>query len=134
MTKQNKNNNLQIRNSTAEFLIFSSQNQTEGIEVRFQDEMIWLTQRFMAKLFDCSTDNISLHLKNIFAEGELNEISTTEDFSVVATNGKTYRMKHYNLDAIIAVGYRVNSQRATLFRQWATGVLRDFDKVLKMMD
>ena len=126
MSKDNKNNKLQIRNSTAEFLIFTNQNQAEGIEVRFQNETIWLTQRLMAKLFDCSTDNISLHLKNIFTEGELDENSTTEDFSVVATNGKTYRMKHYNLDAIIAVGYRVNSQRATAFRQWATGVLRDF--------
>jgi len=119
-------NRLQIRNSTAEFLIFTGQNQTEGIEVRFQNEMVWLTQRLMAKLFDCSTDNISLHLKNIFTEGELNENSTTEDFSVVASNGKTYRMKHYNLDAIIAVGYRVNSKSATAFRQWATAVLRDF--------
>ena len=119
-------NRLQIRNSTAEFLIFTGQNQAEGIEVRFQNEMVWLTQRLMAKLFDCSTDNISLHLKNIFTEGELNENSTTEDFSVVASNGKTYRMKHYNLDAIIAVGYRVNSKSATAFRQWATAVLRDF--------
>ena len=117
---------MQIRNSTAEFLIFTNQNQEEGIEVRFQDEMIWLTQRLMAKLFDCSTDNISLHLKNIFAEGELNETSVTEDFSVTASDGKNYRTKHYNLDAIIAVGYRVNSKRATTFRQWATGVLRDF--------
>jgi len=117
---------LQIRNSTAEFLIFTNQNQTEGIEVRFQNEMIWLTQRLMAKLFDCSTDNISLHLKNIFAEGELTENSVTEDYSVTASDGKNYRTKHYNLDAIIAVGYRVNSQRATVFRQWATGILRDF--------
>jgi len=84
MSKDNKNNKLQIRNSTAEFLIFTNQNQAEGIEVRFQNETIWLTQRLMAKLFDCSTDNISLHLKNIFTEGELDENSTTEDFSVVA--------------------------------------------------
>ena len=120
------NNKLQIRNSTAEFLIFTHQNQSDGIEVRFQNEMIWLTQRLMAKLFDCSTDNISLHLKNIFAEGELNENSVAEDFSVTASDGKNYRTKHYNLDAIIAVGYRVNSKRATAFRQWATSVLRDF--------
>ena len=121
-----EHNKLQIRNSTAEFLIFTNQNQAEGIEVRFQDEMIWLTQRLMAKLFDCSTDNISLHLKNIFADRELNESSVTEDFSVTAADGKNYRTKHYNLDAIIAVGYRVNGPRATVFRQWATGVLRDF--------
>jgi hypothetical protein len=80
----------------------------------------------MAKLFDCSPDNISLHLKNIFAEGELDEISVTEDFSVTASDGKTYKTKHYNLDAVIAVGYRVNSKRATAFRQWATAVLRNF--------
>jgi hypothetical protein len=80
----------------------------------------------MAQLFDCSTDNISLHLKNIFNEGELNEISTAEDFSAVASNGKTYVMKHYNLDAIISVGYRINSVKATQFRQWATKVLRTF--------
>jgi len=122
----NKHNQLQIRNSTAEFLIFTNQSQTEGIEVRFQNEMIWLTQRLMAKLFDCSTDNISLHLKNIFADGELNEKSVAEDFSVTAADGKNYQTKHYNLDAIIAVGYRVNSKRATVFRQWATAVLRDF--------
>jgi len=80
----------------------------------------------MATLFDCSTDNIGLHLKNIFNEGELDENSTTEFFSVVATNGKTYKTKHYNLDAIIAVGYRVNSKRATAFRRWATNILRDY--------
>ena len=80
----------------------------------------------MAGLFDCSTDNISLHLKNIFKSGELNESSVTEDFSVTATDGKKYKTKHYNLDAVISVGYRVNSQRATQFRQWATSILRDF--------
>ena len=80
----------------------------------------------MATLFDCSTDNIGLHLKNIYNEGELDEKSTTELFSVVATNGKTYNTKHYNLDAIIAVGYRVNSKKATAFRRWATSILRDY--------
>jgi len=124
---QNKNTNkLPIRNSTAEFLIFTKQANENGIEVRVQDGTIWLTQKVMAMLFDCSTDNISLHLKNIFAEGELEINSVTEDYSVTATDGKNYRTKHYNLDAIIAVGYRVNSKRATAFRQWATAVLRDF--------
>jgi len=126
MKKKTQDNKLQIRNSTAEFLIFTTQNQAEGIEVRFQNEMIWLSQRLMALLFDCSTDNISLHLKNIFSDGELNENSVTEDYSVTAADGKNYRTKHYNLDAIIAVGYRINSKRATAFRQWATAVLRDF--------
>jgi hypothetical protein len=80
----------------------------------------------MAALFDCSTDNISLHLKNIFADGELDEVSVTENFSVTAADGKNYKTKHYNLDAIIACGYRINTKRATAFRQWATSVLRDY--------
>ena len=120
---------IQIRNSTAEFLIFTKQANTESIEVRVQDGTIWLSQRIMALLFDTSTDNIGLHLKNIYAENELNENSTAEDYSVVQREGKrevSRDIKHYNLDAIIAVGYRVNSKRATIFRQWATTVLRDF--------
>jgi len=117
---------LQIRNSTAEFLIFTSQAGENGIEVRFQNETIWLSQKMMAALFDCSIDNIALHLKNIFKTKELDKNSVAEDFSVTASDGKNYKTKHYNLDAIIATGYRVNSQRATQFRQWATSVLRDF--------
>jgi hypothetical protein len=120
------NKNLQIRNSTAEFLIFTSQARENGIEVRFQNETIWLSQKMMAVLFDCSIDNNSLHLKNIFKTGELEENSVAEDFSVTASDGKNYKTKHFNLDAIIATGYRVNSQGATKFRQWATSVLRDF--------
>lgn len=121
-----KSKQLQIRNSTAEFLIFTNQTKEDGIEVRVQNETIWLSQKLMAMLFDCSTDNISLHLKNIFRDNELDEKSVTEDFSVTASDGKIYKTKHYNLDAIIAVGYRVNSQRATQFRQWATSILRDY--------
>jgi len=117
---------LQIRNSTAEFLIFTKQAGENGIEVHVQDGTIWLSQKLMAALFECSVDNISLHLKNIFAEGEMNEFSVTEDFSVTAADGKNYHTKHYNLDAIIAVGYRINTKRATAFRQWATAVLRDY--------
>jgi hypothetical protein len=123
------NKSLQIRNSTAEFLIFTRQAGKNGIEVRIQDGTVWLSQRLIASLFDCSIDNISLHLKNIFAEGELDESSTTEDFSVVQTEGCrsiNRPTRHYNLDAIIAVGYRVNSKQATAFRQWATSVLRDY--------
>ena len=117
---------LHKRNNTAEFLIFATQNESDTIEVRFEKETLLLSQKWMAKLFDCTTDNISLHLKNIFASGELEPNSVAEDFSATAADGKTYRIKHYNLDAIIAVGYRVNSRRATQFRQWATNVLRDF--------
>lgn len=117
---------IRIHNSTAEFLIFTHQAKEEGIEVRIQDDTIWLSQKLMAALFDCSTDNISLHLKNIFYDGELEENSVTEFFSVTAADGKNYHTKHYNLDAIIAVGYRVNSKRATAFRRWAANVLRDY--------
>ena len=117
---------LQIRNSTAEFLIFTNQAKEDSIEVRVQDETIWLSQKLMAVLFDCSTDNISLHLKNIFKENELGENSVTEEFSATASDGKVYKTKHYNLDAIIAVGYRINTKRATAFRQWATTILRDY--------
>lgn len=116
----------QIKNSTAEFLIFTNQAKEDGIEVRLQNDTIWLSQKLMAVLFDCSTDNISLHLKNIFSDGELNSDSVTEEFSVTASDGKNYRTKHYNLDAIIAVGYRINTKRATAFRQWATNILRDY--------
>jgi len=118
--------NPQIRCGTAEFLIFTKQAGENGIEVRIQNGTIWLSQKLIAALFDCSTDNISLHLKNIFTDGELEEVAVTENFSVTATDGKNYQVKHYNLDTIISVGYRVNSKRATSFRQWATAILRDF--------
>ena len=98
----------------------------DGIQVMYKDETIWATQKTMAQLFDCSTDNISLHLKNIFASGELVKDSVTEKNSVTAADGKNYNTTFYNLDAIISVGYRVNSVRATQFRQWCTYVLRQF--------
>jgi len=126
MEKITQNNQLQIRNSTAEFLIFTYQSKGDGIEVRVQDGTIWLSQKNMGFLFDTSSDNIGLHLKNVFNNNELSENSVTEIFSATASDGKNYQIKHYNLDAIIAVGYRVNSARATAFRQWATTVLRDF--------
>jgi hypothetical protein len=117
---------LQIRNSTAEFLIFTKQAGENGIEVRVQDGTIWLSQKLMAVLFECTIENVIIHLKNIFADGELDENSVTKDFLVTAADGKNYHTKHYNLDAIIAVGYRINPKRATAFRQWATAVLRDY--------
>ena len=117
---------MQIRNSTTDFLVFTRQAGEDGIEVRVSGESVWLTQKGMAQLFDCSTDNISLHLKNIFKLGELSESSVTEESSATAADGKTYKMKFYNLDAIISVGYRINSVRATQFRQWATQVLKTF--------
>ena len=116
----------EIRNSTAEFLIFVLEGKEDGIQVMYKDETIWATQKAMAQLFDCSSDNIGLHLKNIFASGELVKDSVTEKNSATASDGKTYQTMFYNLDAIISVGYRVNSVRATQFRQWATCVLRQF--------
>ena len=118
--------NLTIRNSTAEFLIFSSQAGDEGIEIRYEDETIWLTQKLMAELFEVDVRTISEHLKNIFASGELDQESVIRKFRTTATDGKNYNTQFYNLDAIISVGYRVNSKRATQFRQWATQVLREF--------
>ena len=115
-----------IRNSTAEFLTFVMDGKEDGIQVAYKNETIWATQKAMATLFDCSTDNISLHLKNIFSNGELQKDSVTEKFSATASDGKNYQTQFYNLDAIISVGYRVNSIRATQFRQWCTNILRQF--------
>ncbi len=119
----------EIRNSTAEFLTFVAAGKEEGIQVLYKNETIWATQKAMATLFDCSTDNISLHLKNIFKTGELIEEATTEKSSVVQMEGEREvkrTVQLYNLDVIISVGYRVNSIRATQFRQWCTYVLRQF--------
>ncbi len=115
--------------NTFSFLMYHSAEQNISVNAVLHDETIWLTQKAMAGLFDCTPDNISLHLKNIFADGELDENSTTEDFSVVQTEGSRQvrrKNKFYNLDAIISVGYRVNSRRATQFRIWATSVLKEY--------
>ncbi len=120
------NKDLYVRSSTAEFLIFKLQEKEKGIQVRYENENLWMTQKAMAELFDCSTDNISLHLKNIFESGELEKESVTEKYSTTASDGKNYNINYYNLDAVISVGYRVNSLRATQFRRWATKVLKTF--------
>ena len=119
----------EIRNSTTEFLIFQIEGKEDGVQVVYHKESVWCTQKAMAQLFDCSTDNIGLHLKNIYETGELTQEATTENFSVVQNEGErevNRKLKFYNLDAIISVGYRVNSTRATQFRQWCTFVLRQF--------
>ena len=108
---------------------YQSPDGSVNIEVLYSDENIWLSQKKMAELFDCSADNISLHLKNIYKERELEENSTAEEFSLVQEEGKRAikrRIKMYSLEAIIAVGYRVNSERGTQFRQWATGILKNY--------
>ena len=109
-----------------QFLMYKSAEEDVSVNALIKDETIWLNQKAMAELFGCSTDNISLHLKNIFADGELDKNSVTEKISATATDGKNYPTQFYNLDAIISVGYRVNSRRATRFRIWATGVLKEY--------
>lgn len=112
-----------------DFLLYNLPNESVSVKAIVKDETIWLTQKAMAELFDCSTDNVGLHLKNIFDEGELRLQGTSEEFSVVQTEGSRNvrrRTRFYNLDAIISVGYRVNSRRATQFRIWATSVLREY--------
>lgn len=115
-----------IRNSTAEFLTFTAQSGEQSIEARYEEETVWLTQKLIGTLFDVSVPTINEHIKNIFASGELTEEAVIRKFLITAADGKSYNTQHYNLDAIISVGYRVNSVRATQFRQWATQVLRDF--------
>lgn len=123
----NENNDkIQIRNSTAEFLIFTSQTGANSIEVMVVDENVWLTQDMIATLYEKGRSTIAEHLKNIFSDGELNEKSTCRKFRRVATNGKEYNTNFYNLEAVIAVGFRTNSERAIVFRQWAASVLKDF--------
>ena len=121
MTKQ-----LQIHNSTAEFLIFQAEDRADGIQVLYQDENIWATQEVIAALFDKGRSTITEHLKNIFDSGELDPNSVCRKFRQTASDGKNYEVQFYNLDAIISVGYRVNSVRATQFRRWATSILKQF--------
>lgn len=127
-------NKLQIRNSTVDFLVFTKDVHEEGIEVRVQDNNVWLTQKAISQLFDVDRSVVTKHLKKIFESGELDENSACAFFAQTADDGKTYRYKFYALPAIIAVGYRVNSQQATQFRQWATKVLDTFTKQGYVLD
>jgi hypothetical protein len=116
----------EIRNSTAEFLIFQIEGKEQGIEVFYKDKTVWCTQKAMGMLFDCDRSVVTKHLKNIFDSGELNESAVCAKFAHTASDGKNYMTQFYSLDAVISVGYRVNSIRATQFRQWATSVLREY--------
>ena len=119
----------EIRNSTAEFLTFVAEGKENGIQVLYKDETIWATQKAMAALFDVGTPAVNKHLTNIFAEGELKKEGTVSKMEIVQMEGNREvkrMMELYNLDAIISVGYRVNSIRATQFRQWCTYVIRQF--------
>lgn len=126
MDKKHPEHKINIRNSTSEFLIFTQQEGEKGIEARYEEGTIWLTQKLMAELFDVTVPTINEHLKNVFESLELDQNSVIRKFLITASDGKKYSSQFYNLDAIISVGYRVNSKRATQFRQWATQVLRQF--------
>lgn len=115
-----------MNSKEARFLMYRAADNEVAVNALVKGDSIWLNQRGMAELFGCSTDNISLHLKNIFAEEELIKESVTEKISATAADGKMYATQFYNLDAIISVGYRVNSHRATAFRIWATSILREY--------
>ena len=117
---------LKIRNSTAEFLMFAADSASDSIEVMVADENVWLTQDMIATLYDKGRTTISEHLSNIFSDGELVEDSVCRKFRRTAPDGKEYNTKFYSLEAVIAVGFRTNSERAILFRNWASGILKDF--------
>ena len=123
-----------IRNSTVDFLVFTKDSGVGSIEVRVQDGDVWLTQKAMGELFDIDRSVVAKHLKKIYMDGEQDENATCAKFAQVADNGKTYQYKFYSLSAIIAVGYKVNSQRAIQFRQWATKVLDTFAKQGYVLD
>lgn len=125
---------MQIRNSTVDFMVFTKDAGSDSIEVRVQDGDVWLTQKAISMLFDVDRSVVTKHLKNIFETGELDENSTCANYAQVADNGKTYQYKFYSLSAIIAVGYRTNSERALQFRQWATKVLDTFTKQGYVLD
>ena len=129
-----KKDTFQIRNSTVDFLVFTRDAHEDGIEVRVQDQDVWLTQKAIAQLFEVDRSVVTKHLKNVYESGELSEAATCANFAQVADNGKTYRYKFYALSAIIAVGYRVNSGRASEFRQWATKVLSTFTRQGYVLD
>lgn len=120
-----KNKNL-IRSSAAEYLTFIAATGDSGVDVVYADENIWLSQKMMGTLYNVETHTINYHLKKIFSDKELDEHSVIRDFRITATDGKNYNTQHYNLSAIIAVGYKVNSERAVLFRKWATQIVQEF--------
>ena len=124
----------QIRNSTIDFLVFTRDAKEEGIEVRVQNKNVWLTQKAIAELFGVERSVVTKHLRNIFESGELAEDQVCAKFAQTADDGKTYQYKFYSLAAIVSVGYRTNSERATQFRQWATKVLETFTKQGYVLD
>lgn len=123
-----KKNDITIRSSAAEYLTFvaSIGDSQDGIEIRYEDENIWMTQKIMASLYDVETHTINYHIKKIFADSELEESSVIRKFRITAADGKTYATNHYNLQMVIAVGFKVNSERAVQFRKWVNQIAKDY--------
>ena len=115
-----------VRSSAAEYLTFVAASGAGGVEAVYADENVWLTQKMMAQLYDVDVRTINYHLKKVFLDSELQEKSVIRNFRITAADGKTYGTMHYSLAAIIAVGYKVNSERAVQFRKWATGIVEEF--------
>lgn len=126
MSRNQKSTTSLVRSSAAEYLTFVAASGAGGVEAVYADENVWLSQRMMAQLYDVDVRTINYHLKKIFSDSELQEASVVQEFRITATDGKSYDTKHYNLAAIIAVGYKVNSERAVQFRKWATRVVEEF--------
>lgn len=121
-------NNLIVRSSSAEFLIFERQKGEKGIEVRFEDGDLWLTQKAISDLFDTSKQDVSYHLKNIFNTLELEEKAVVKKYLTTASDNKKYNTNYYNLDAVISIGFRINSDKAIQFRRWSINILKEFSK------
>lgn len=126
MSKKILDKKLQLRSSAAEYLTFIAATGESDVNVIYADENIWLSQKMMGTLYQVETHTINYHLKKVFGDNELDENSVVRNFRITATDGKTYNTQHYNLSAIIAVGYKVNSERAVLFRKWATQIVQEF--------
>ena len=123
-----------VRSSAAEYLTFVAASGSGGVEAVYADENVWLTQKMMGTLYNVETHTINYHLKKIFSDSELQEDSVIRNFRITAADGKTYNTNHYNLSAIIAVGYKVNSERAVQFRKWATTIIEEFTIKAYVMD
>jgi hypothetical protein len=133
MTKKPIQHNI-VRSSAAEYLTFVAASGQGGVEAIYADENVWLTQKMMGQLYDVETNTVNYHLKNVFADSELDEGSVVRNFRITAADGKSYNTKHYSLAATISVGYKVNSERAVQFRKWATGIIEQFTIKAYVMD
>ena len=127
MAKKNTKE-ITIRSSAAEYLTFvaAAGDDKNSVEVRYEDENIWITQKMLAVLYEVETNTINYHIKKIFEDSELSEDSVIRNFRITASDGKSYDTKHYNLQMIIAVGFKVNNERAVQFRKWANGIVKDY--------